>query len=155
MFGLYTLCTKRSKDGYDDSAEIKIDFLLLIFLKILECIWWPLHLIFLFKSKKWLKYHLLAYQIWKQYWQPPQKFLARNYKLNKKKIAKIAFIETKILELQSPTWSDYKHHQTVEFLPCVFLNSAEALSKFYTRRTCDKAIVYIILPWHSNLMAKV
>ena len=101
MFGLYTLCTKRwSKDGYDDSAEIKIDFLLLIFLKILECIWWPLHLIFLFKSKKWLKYHLLAYQIWKQYWQPPQKFLARNYKLNKKRLL--------ILHSLKPKYWNYK-----------------------------------------------
>ena len=35
----------------------------------------------------------------------------------------------------------------------VFPNSAEALSKFYTRSTCDKTIVYIILPWHSDLMA--
>ena len=35
----------------------------------------------------------------------------------------------------------------------VFPNSAEALSKFYTRRICDKAIVYIILPWRSDLMA--
>ena len=35
------------------------------------------------------------------------------------------FIETpKNLELQSATWSDYKHHNTLKFLVCVAPNSA-------------------------------
>ena len=43
-------------------------------------------------------------------------------------MVKIAFIKMKIFELQSDTWSGYKHHETFEFLACVFPNSAEALS---------------------------
>ena len=52
------------------------------------------------------------------------------------------FIETpKSLELQSATWSDYKHHNTVKFLICVAPNSAITfISKAYTGRISDKAI---------------
>lgn len=58
----------------------------------------------------------------------------------------MAFTVAAILELQSASWPVYKHDKTVEFLV-----SAVAVSKFYTRRTGDKAIAYI-LPWHSNIM---
>ena len=52
------------------------------------------------------------------------------------------FIETpKNLELQSATWSDYKHHNTLKFLVCVAPNSAITfISKAYTGRISDKAI---------------
>ena len=41
------------------------------------------------------------------------------------------FIETKKkkkMELQSATWSDYKHHNTDELLVCVFPNSTITLA---------------------------
>ena len=43
--------------------------------------------------------------------------------------------------LESATWSDYKHYNTVEFLVYVFPNSVINLSKFYTSRSSDKAII--------------
>ena len=45
------------------------------------------------------------------------------------------------MELQNAAWSDYKHHNTVEFLVCIFYNSMINLSTFYTRRSSDKAII--------------
>ena len=52
------------------------------------------------------------------------------------------FIETsKDLEMQSTTWSEYKHHNTVKFLICVAPNSGITLiSKAYTGRLSDKKI---------------
>ena len=39
------------------------------------------------------------------------------------------------------TWSDYKHHNTVEFYICFFRYSTTTSSKVYTKRTSDKAII--------------
>ena len=55
------------------------------------------------------------------------------------------------------TWPDYKHHNTFDFLVCVFHNSTITLSKVYTRRTSDKAITLVsclldVLPKHSNII---
>lgn len=52
------------------------------------------------------------------------------------------FIETpKDLELQSATWSDYKHHNTLKFLVCVAPNSSITfISNAYTGRISDKKI---------------
>jgi len=70
------------------------------------------------------------------------------------------FIETpKDLELQSVTWSDYKHHNTLKFLICVAPNSAITfISKAYTGRISDKKITVNsgfldLLPQYSTLMA--
>ena len=52
------------------------------------------------------------------------------------------FIETtKSLELQSATWSEYKHHKTVKFLVCVAPNSSVIyVSEDYIGRISDKAL---------------
>ena len=52
------------------------------------------------------------------------------------------FMETpKNLEVQSATWSEYKHHNTLKFLVCVAPNSAITfVSKGYTGRISDKEI---------------
>ena len=52
------------------------------------------------------------------------------------------FVETpKSLELQSATWSEYKHHNTVKFLVCVAPNSSVIyVSEGYTGRISDKAL---------------
>ena len=70
------------------------------------------------------------------------------------------FIETpKSLELQSATWSDYKHHNTMKFLVCVAPNSAITfISKAYTGRISDKAITLKpgflhIISRYSSIMA--
>ena len=70
------------------------------------------------------------------------------------------FTETpKHLELQSATWSEYKHHNTLKFLVCVAPNSAITfLSKAYTGRISDKEItlkcVFLdMLLRYSNIMA--
>ena len=70
------------------------------------------------------------------------------------------FIETpKNLELQSATWSDYKHHNTLKFLICVAPNSAITfISKAYTGRISDNAITLKsgflnIIPRCSSIMA--
>ena len=70
------------------------------------------------------------------------------------------FIETpKNLELQSATWSDYKHHNTLTFLVCVAPNSAITfISKTYTARISEKAITlksgfFDIIPRYSSIMA--
>ena len=54
-------------------------------------------------------------------------------------------------------WPDYKHHNTFDFFVCVFHNSTITLSKVYTRRTSDKAIILVSclfdgLPKHSNII---
>ena len=53
------------------------------------------------------------------------------------------FIETpKDLEMQSATWSEYKHHNTVKFLICVAPNSGITfISKAYTGRLSGKKII--------------
>ena len=53
------------------------------------------------------------------------------------------FIDTpKDLEMQSATWSEYKHHNTVKFLICVAPNSGIAfISKAYTGRLSGKKII--------------
>ncbi|XP_057297916.1 uncharacterized protein LOC130628892 [Hydractinia symbiolongicarpus] len=70
------------------------------------------------------------------------------------------FIETpKDLELQSATWSDYKHHNTMKFLisvtPSSFINF---VSEPYTGRISDKALTLDsefldIVPHYSRVMA--
>ena len=52
------------------------------------------------------------------------------------------FIETpKSLELQSATWSEYKHNNTVKFLVCVVPNSFVIyISEGYAGRISDKAL---------------
>ena len=70
------------------------------------------------------------------------------------------FLETpKDLELQSVTWSDYKHHNTAKFLisvtPGSFINF---ISQPYTGRISDKAITVDcnfldIVPPHTRIMA--
>ena len=52
------------------------------------------------------------------------------------------FMETpKSLELQSATWSEYKHHKTVKFLVCVAPNwSVIYVSEGYTLQISDKAL---------------
>ena len=52
------------------------------------------------------------------------------------------FIETpKNLELQSATWSEYKHHNTIKFLVCVAPNSSIIyISEFYTGCISNKAL---------------
>ena len=54
----------------------------------------------------------------------------------------VVFIETtKSLELQSATWSEYKHHKTVKFLVFVAPNSSVIyVSEDYTGRISDKAL---------------
>ena len=57
------------------------------------------------------------------------------------------------------TWSDYKHHNILEFLICIFPNSAITLSKVYISRASDKAIILKscfldVLPKHNNAMVK-
>ena len=43
--------------------------------------------------------------------------------------------------MQSATWSEYKHHNTVEFLICVAPNSGITfISKAYNGRLSDKKI---------------
>ena len=68
--------------------------------------------------------------------------IARNIKnLTRKDCAEV-FVETKInWDCKGATWSGYKHHKAVEFLVCVFPNSTVTLSKVYTRRTGDKAVI--------------
>ncbi|XP_066915155.1 uncharacterized protein [Clytia hemisphaerica] len=70
------------------------------------------------------------------------------------------FIETpKSLELQSATWSEYKHHNTVKILISVLPNSMISyVSEPYTGRISDKAIVngtefLDTLPTYCSLMA--
>lgn len=70
------------------------------------------------------------------------------------------FIETpKDLYLQSATWSDYKHHNTLKFLVCVAPNSSIIfVSKAYMGRISDKALTmdcgYLDkVPQYSLLMA--
>ena len=70
------------------------------------------------------------------------------------------FIEIlKNLELQSATWSEYKHHNALKFLVCVAPNSAITfVSKAYTGRISDKEITLKsgflgMLPMYSNKMA--
>ena len=70
------------------------------------------------------------------------------------------FIETpKDLEIQSATWSDYKHHNTIKFLISVAPNSAITyVSKFYTGRISDKKLTLHskfldILPQYCTLLA--
>nr|XP_047130218.1 uncharacterized protein LOC124810063 [Hydra vulgaris] len=70
------------------------------------------------------------------------------------------FIETpKNLALQSVTWSDYKHHNTLKFLISIAPNSSITfISKAYTGRISDKKITIDskfldILPKYSTLMA--
>ena len=52
------------------------------------------------------------------------------------------FIETpKNLELQSATWSEYKHHNTIKFLVCVAPNSSIIyISEFYTGCISNEAL---------------
>ena len=57
------------------------------------------------------------------------------------------------------TWSDYKHHNIMEFLICIFPNSTITLSKVYISRTSDKVIILKscfldALPKHNNAMVK-
>ena len=65
----------------------------------------------------------------------------------------------KNLELQSATWSEYKHHNALKFLVCVAPNSAITfVSKAYTGRISDKEITLKsgflgMLPMYSNKMA--
>ena len=70
------------------------------------------------------------------------------------------FIETpKDLELQSATWSDYKHHNTLKFLISVTPNSFIIfVSEPYTGRISDKAITndcgfYDTVPSFTRIMA--
>lgn len=70
------------------------------------------------------------------------------------------FLETpKDLELQSATWSEYKHHNTVKFLISVTPNSfITFMSELYTGRISDKAITidsnYLdSVPPYSRIMA--
>ena len=70
------------------------------------------------------------------------------------------FIETpKDLALQSATWSEYKHHNTIKFLVAVAPNSTIIfLSKFYTGRISDKKLTLDskfldLVPRYSTVMA--
>ena len=70
------------------------------------------------------------------------------------------FTETpKNLKLQSATWSDHKHHNTLRFLVCVVPNYAITfVSKAYTGRISDKAITLKseflgIISRYSSIMA--
>ena len=70
------------------------------------------------------------------------------------------FIETpKNLELQSATWSEYKHDNTIKFLVCVHPNSSIIfISECYTGRISDKALTKESgfldeLPSYSSIMA--
>ena len=68
------------------------------------------------------------------------KILARNFKnLIRKRFAQRRSLKPKI-DLNNVTWSDYQHHNMVEFL-LVFFPNPLALSKFYTRRISDKGII--------------
>ena len=56
------------------------------------------------------------------------------------------------------TWSDFNHHNTVDFFVCVFRNTTITISKADTKKTSDKAIFlqsYIlnVLSRHRNIMA--
>ena len=70
------------------------------------------------------------------------------------------FIETpKDLAIQSATWSDYKHHNTLKFLICVAPNSSVTfISKAFTGRISDKKMTLKsefldLIPAHSMIMA--
>ena len=70
------------------------------------------------------------------------------------------FIKTpKRLELQSVTWSEYKHHNTVKFLVCVAPNSSVIyVSEGYTGRIPDKALTkdsvfFVEIPPFCSIMA--
>ena len=70
------------------------------------------------------------------------------------------FIETpKNLELESATWSDYKYHNTLNFLVCVAPNAAITfISKTYMKRIGNEATAVEsefldTIPGYSNIMA--
>ena len=70
------------------------------------------------------------------------------------------FIETpKDLSLQSASWSDYKHHNTLKILVACAPNSTIIfVSPAYVGRTSDKALTMICgfldaVPYHSMIMA--
>ena len=70
------------------------------------------------------------------------------------------FLQTpKYPELQSVTWSEYKHHNTLKFLVCVAPNSQIIyVSPVYTGKISDKALTVDCgflskVPCHSTLMA--
>ena len=70
------------------------------------------------------------------------------------------FIETlKDLTLQSATWSEYKHHNTVKYLISILPNSfINFISEPYTGRISDKALTndcgfFNIIPPHTRIMA--
>ena len=133
--------------------------LLKIFLNILECIWWPLQLCFLFMGKRWLK--IIIYDIKIIY-------LCTRYGNNISNHPKNIWLETANLIRKRLLWGIHcnqkigiaksylvwlKASQGSQ-IPCLcfFSNWAVALSKFYCRRTSEKAIVYIKFPWHNNIM---
>ena len=61
-----------------------------------------------------------------------------------------------LIKLCTVTWSDNILQNTVEFAVCVVPSSSIALSKVYTRRTCDKIVILQpfldVLPSSANIM---
>ena len=55
------------------------------------------------------------------------------------------------MELQSDTRTDYKHHNTVEFLVCVVPNSTITLSKCQSNYL---SVFLDVFPWNSHVMAE-
>ena len=60
-------------------------------------------------------------------------------------------------ELESATWSNYRHHNTVEFLVFVVPSLTTILSKVYSRRTIKTIFLQScfldVLSRHSKIMA--
>ena len=85
----------------------------------------------------------------------------RNFKTLIKKIdCSAIFIETlQNLELQKPTWSDYKHHNIIKFLACVVPSSTNnnchqkpTLVGPVTKQLYYSLVCFEVLPRHSNIM---
>ena len=70
-----------------------------------------------------------------------QEVQLENLKTSLVKDCSETLIDTKInCDCKNASWSDCKHHNTAEFLVCVFTNTTITLSKVYTKRTSDFGI---------------
>ena len=133
--------------------------LLKIFLNILECIWWPLQLCFLFMGKRWLKiiiYDIKIIYLCTRYGNNisnhPKNIWLETANLIRKRLLWGIHCNQKIGIAKSYlVWLKASQGSQIPWL-CFFSNWAVALSKFYCRRTSEKAIVYIKFPWHNNIM---
>ena len=90
---------------YVTLMKLRFEFLFTDLTQHFQIYWWSLHQRFLFTSA------------WGKKWKDCSE----------------TFIETKI-KYESAIWSHYKHHNTAEFVVCVFSNSLISLAQLYDVR---------------------